>query len=585
MNRLLVTGALIALTTALFFSPMNAGTAQAGWLNSVNRALNDAANTVTKEAEKLGKEVMKDDSSKSGQSSSSQQNSSSQTQSQTAQADKLPGGVSSRLKKMHQEMDRAENALNKGAGTGVDRATRAQRYIQSAKRFRTEIDKRYAGKFSQDHPDVKAADDRLANLERRVADSGQQAADQVAEAKRKQEADRAAAQSAADAKRQQAAAAEQQAKDARASAEALSDEWIAKLKPFENEKGIIVYATDEADKWKVWNANWAEFKPLWDQYHQTQFPGGKSMSLQGLEQRLTRYANRYEETAAQYNAKQKELAANMGGFVFSKNPIDPANPSGLTDQFEAGDHIYALIKVKKTWSEIYRNKNQADVMIKTFIDGKKIHAQFILLKTPAETQKDFALFEIAPDPGKMKAYTNPNADYGKTTATMRQGPMEMTSHLAKLSPGKHTVNFEIQYYEVWAKGGFTIEGDDFASYGKLHQQVAQAVNQAVTLPQAKMINKSLEKQMKALLENAGWPSVYRVNIVDKDWWIDRVSGGNSPVKSRHMAAAALAKGSDGNYFYKICTFHQHKLITGAFGPLELTHQGQTVPVPEGNIDK
>ena len=91
--------------------------------------------------------------------------------------------------------------------------------------------------------------------------------------------------------------------------------------------------------------------------------------------------------------------------------------------------------------------------------------------------------------------------------------------------------------------------------------------------------------MKALLENAGWPPVYRLNIVDKDWWIDRVSGGNSPVKSRHMAAAGLAKGSDGKYFYKICTFHQQMLITGAWGQLELTHQGQPVPVPEGNIDK
>ena len=315
-----------------------------------------------------------------------------------------------------------------------------------------------------------------------MAESGQQAADQVAEAKRKQEADRAAAQSAAQAQQQQQSAAQQQAKDQRAAAEARSDEWIAKLRPFENEKSILVYNSSEADKWKVWKANWAEFKPLWDEYLRTDFPGGKSMSLQGLETSFKRYVQRYEETVAQHDAQQKQLAADMGGFMFSKNPIDPANPSGLTTEFDAGDHIYALIKVKKPWSEIYRNKNQADVMIKTLIDGKKIHAQFILLKTPAETEKTFAIFEIAPDPSKMQAYGNPNADYGKTTATMRQGPMEMTSHLAKLSPGKHTISFEIQYYQVWAKGSFSIEGDSFASYNQLHQQVAQAVGNAVTLP-------------------------------------------------------------------------------------------------------
>ena len=72
--------------------------------------------------------------------------------------------------------------------------------------------------------------------------------------------------------------------------------------------------------------------------------------------------------------------------------------------------------------------------------------------------------------------------------------------------------------------------------------------------------------------------------MDKDWWIDRVSGGDSPVKSRHIAAAALARDADG-YYYKVCTFHQDKLLTGGFGELYLSHQGDRVPIPEANIDK
>jgi hypothetical protein len=52
-----------------------------------------------------------------------------------------------------------------------------------------------------------------------------------------------------------------------------------------------------------------------------------------------------------------------------------------------------------------------------------------------------------------------------------------------------------------------------------------------------------------------------------------------------MAAAALAKGSDGEYYYKVCTFHQDKLITGGFGKLYLSHQGDTVPIARKNIDK
>ena len=69
-----------------------------------------------------------------------------------------------------------------------------------------------------------------------------------------------------------------------------------------------------------------------------------------------------------------------------------------------------------------------------------------------------------------------------------------------------------------------------------------------------MVNKKLAAEMEDLLKNAGWTKVYRLNIVDKDWWIDRVSGGNSPVKSRHIAAAVITRGDDGNYFYKVCTF-------------------------------
>ena len=99
-----------------------------------------------------------------------------------------------------------------------------------------------------------------------------------------------------------------------------------------------------------------------------------------------------------------------------------------------------------------------------------------------------------------------------------------------------------------------------------------------------MKNSALEAEMKTLLKNGGWTNIHRLNIVDKDWWIDRVSGGNSPVKSRRMDAAVLAKGADGNYYYKVCTFQQDKLLSGDFGPLYLSHQGDMVPVAADKID-
>ncbi|MBU1568171.1 MAG: hypothetical protein KJ630_21425 [Proteobacteria bacterium] len=105
------------------------------------------------------------------------------------------------------------------------------------------------------------------------------------------------------------------------------------------------------------------------------------------------------------------------------------------------------------------------------------------------------------------------------------------------------------------------------------------------MPAAKMTNISLQNEMIAELKNRGWSNVRRLVIVDKDWWNDLVSGGNSPVKSRHIAAAAAAKAADGSYYYCRVTFHQQKLASGGFGKLALTRTGEKKTILEVNIDK
>lgn len=304
-------------------------------------------------------------------------------------------------------------------------------------------------------------------------------------------------------------------------------------------------------------------------------------TLLDLERYMENFASSYETYAAEHAA----AIANLGDFVFSKEPIDPSNPTDLTTQFSAGDTIYGLIRTKKPWSEIYDGKSSADVMVNVLVDGEKIHAQFVNLKSPELMAQQHLVFEIAPDPDEMTAYNNPNRVYGMSTATMRQGPNELTHHLAQLDSGEHTVAFDITYFgTTWAAGSFTISGDDFARYAGLHDQIAEAVAGAVTLPPANKTDKAMAAEMEALLENAGWEDIHRINIVDKDWWIDRVAGGDSAVKSRHIAAAALAQDDEG-YYYKVCTFHQDRLLTGGFGELYLSHQGDRVPVPKANIDK
>lgn len=507
--------------------------------------------------------------------------------SNTAAASKLPGGVTSRLKKMHQEMDKAEKALEKGAGTGVDRANRASQNLKKASAFKAEIEKNYAGQYSDDHPDVAAAFGRLALMEESVKSVAQGAA---ADEKAQREAKEAEEAAAAKAEAGREAARKAQAESAAASRQKAEDEcesWRGRMQVYtEGDKAMYRCVAASDDAMPACKVNYDEATALLDEFKQTSLAADPCGAVRSVLSDLNRYMENFRVAYERYDRTQAVAKANLGEIVFSKSPIDPKNPAKSTRSFEAGDHIYGLIRVTKPWSAIYKNQQSANVMVDVKLDGKKIHAQFVNLKKPELLQREYLVFEIAPEPEKMTAYSNPDIEYGKSSPTMRQGPNELTYHLGRLQPGKHNVQLEVQYYgTIWAAGEFAIEGGGFTKYADLHAKIADGVAQSVTLPQAKLVDKKMAAEMKALLENAGWSKIHRINIVDKDWWIDRTSGGDSPVKSRHIAAAALAEGSDGEYYYKVCTFHQDRLITGGFGKLYLSHQGDKVPMPKKNIDR
>lgn len=166
------------------------------------------------------------------------------------------------------------------------------------------------------------------------------------------------------------------------------------------------------------------------------------------------------------------------------------------------------------------------------------------------------------------------------------GPELFTKYLSELSPGEHTFRLEVKAYnKVYAAGKFTIVGEDFASYTQLLAGIKGSSGNQQTMPRQGKVDPTLRDEMIALLRNVGWPEIRRLIIVDKDWWIDRVSDGDSPVKSRHMAAAAAARDTDGSYYFRVATFHQPMLITGDWGKLELTDTAEKKPIPEANIDK
>jgi len=382
------------------------------------------------------------------------------------------------------------------------------------------------------------------------------------------------------------AATAKEAENRAAAAEADCEGWRERLYVYtDGDNALYRCVSADPEQMPACKEQYDEAKTLMAEFGKTQWaqePCGAIRSTLGdLERYIENFAASYETYAAEHAA----AIANLGEFVFSKQPIDPAKPAELTTKFKAGEKIYGLIQTKKPWSEIYDGKSSAEVMVNVKLDGDKMHAQFVKLDSPKLMAQQHLVFEIAPDPDKMTAYSNPDRVYGSSTATMRQGPNELTYWLAQLAPGEHTMAFDITYFgTTWAAGDFTISGENFGDYAGLHEEIAQAVAAAVTLPPARKTDKAMAAEIKTLLENAGWQNIHRINIVDKDWWIDRVAGGDSAVQSRHIAAAALARDSDG-YYYKVCTFQQDRLLTGGFGELYVSHQGDRVPVAQANIDK
>lgn len=414
------------------------------------------------------------------------------------------------------------------------------------------------------HPEIAALKERLDAMQANVQALETELAD--AEAAELAIAEEAAAQEAA--------------------AEADCEAWKDRLYTYtDGDKALYRCVNAGAEQMPACKVQYDEAEALMMEFGKTQWAEEPCDAIRSTLSDIERYMENFASSYEMYAAEQAAAAANRGDFVFSKKPIDPGSPSGLTAEFSAGDTIYGLIRTKKTWSEIYDGKDSANVMVNVLLDGEKIHAQFVKLTTPELLAQQHLVFEIAPDPDEMAAYSDPGRVYGKSSAQVRQGPDELTYHLSQLGPGEHTMAFDITYFgTTWAAGGFTISGDDFGSYAGMHEQIAEAVAGAVTLPPAGKTDKAMVGQMKALLENAGWEDIHRINIVDKDWWLDRVSGGDSAVKSRHIAAAALAEDGEG-YYYKVCTFHQDRLLTGGFGELYLSHEGDRVPIPKANIDK
>jgi hypothetical protein len=299
-----------------------------------------------------------------------------------------------------------------------------------------------------------------------------------------------------------------------------------------------------------------------------------------------------EKTGEKKSDDQADAAKGGAKIIFSKSPINPEKPEKLASGFKVGDpiYIYGLIRIEKTWRDLLGKGNEdikeIQVPIDMLVDGEKADFQYITIKNEKAIDSKVLVLDIAPEPDKMTAYKDEGFVYAEGKGNRKIGPDQYTYVLSKLKPGKHTIKFQVRSYgDIFSAGEFTIEGEDYKPYADLREKVLKEMLNVGGMPQSQKTDVQLQAEMMKLLRNAGWTNIRKLVIVDKDWWIDRVEGGDSPVKGRHIGAAAAAKAEDGSFFWCNLTFEQQKLIDGSFGPLELSHTGVKRPIKEENIDK
>jgi hypothetical protein len=256
-------------------------------------------------------------------------------------ATKLPGGVTSRLKDINKSLAAVDDALAKG---DARKMRSVERNLKTAERKMGEIQKNYGDKIPPGHPDVTAAEQRLAkartDLDAALASADAEAAQASAAAAARRDAMIAAQNELAELRRAAFKANDPDAvAKARADFEAFkaahatdyppdheaiqdvekvlaesesqvgartaSSGWIEKLRPYVasgSDRMLIASATANPKEIVARKAIYGEAAKIFEEFRAAAFPSGKSPELEAIEQEL----------AAELEAFPTEHAKSLG---------------------------------------------------------------------------------------------------------------------------------------------------------------------------------------------------------------------------------------------------------------------------------
>lgn len=291
-------------------------------------------------------------------------------------------------------------------------------------------------------------------------------------------------------------------------------------------------------------------------------------------------------------------AQNPGEIFFSSSMLNAASPANIKNQFNAGDHIYAVVYLPDVLKNLYQNQSpNGPLQVEIFIyEVKKPMYEY---QQPMDMQLTFAnmwvngsvkdqhhlLVDVVPEPSKTTSYGGKEITY-KSFGKKFEGPVAFAEALGTLSPGEHTIKVVVQcYYAPVATGVFTINGNDYSRYSSLAVQINDAAANAATadaeFPKAVVSDAGRETKMVQAFKNSNdWKSGFidgtevLKTAITYDWEIRRHEISGAILHRYCICALAVRTKSGGCAYYKV-TF-QEDYAGGKFLPLKYDGVGDKV---------
>jgi len=300
------------------------------------------------------------------------------------------------------------------------------------------------------------------------------------------------------------------------------------------------------------------------------------------------------------------IAQSGGEIIFSSTLIDPANPTDLTDQFVAGDHIYSVAYFEQSILGLVGKDtvNKVDVEIFLYELKQPLYDYQEPSEMQLETcslsisggalQNNYLTLDVIPGIDEMTAYGHQDLTY-KKFGDQFDGPAEYAKRMSQLEPGEHTIIVKVRCnYDFVSVGQFTISGDGYKVFSAMSQELNAAASGLKTMntvmPQAAMSDKKLEDEMVAAFVASQTyrdrinAEVLRIVIIDPDWMIRRHEA-TGLILHRYIRAGIAVKNSDGTCtLWQLVTFQQD-YVGDAFQQTKFDGVGDPLTIPCENVLK